>query len=400
MQLRCLPVIIVLEIGTLAVAGAGPQNLKDIEVNQWITAARQHEPGILDEHVRRVSDWPRDKFGRVLGRILNSGSDGILLRSATLLADISIHIPVDQRPQLSTPGYGIIAQDGQRRGIATLDSHLAAGRRLLDGIGSDPSARDAAAKRAHAVAWYRAVSAVLAARSNLADLQPHVDRSLARFPDSAGVLFDAGCFAEAYASPALQAPLSGQQEKSSQMKPEELLRSVRRKPAALLAEAERHFRAAVERDPAFTEARVRLGRVMTLRGRPAEAVRELRRATGLTADDKVKYFAYLFLGDALQLSSDDSGALSAFRTAAALFPSAQAPQLAIGRLAGEQGDSTTARAAIKRALEATDDPDERFDPWWIYYQGNGRHAEAMYAELAARMKQLMLQDDDIWRARR
>src|SRR5688500_1353146 len=102
MQLRCLPVIIVLEIGTLAVAGAGPQNLNDIEVNQWITAARQHEPGILDEHVRRVSDWPRDKFGRVLGRILNSGSDGILLRSATLLADISIHIPVDQRPQLST----------------------------------------------------------------------------------------------------------------------------------------------------------------------------------------------------------------------------------------------------------------------------------------------------------
>jgi tetratricopeptide (TPR) repeat protein len=400
MQIRCLPVIIVMVIGTLAVAASGPQNPKDIEVHQWITAARQHEPGVLDEHVRRASGWPRDKVARVLGRILNNGSDRILLRSATLLADISIAIPVDQRPQLSTPGYAVIAEDGQHRGIGTLDSHLAEGRRLLDGIGSDPSARDAAAMRGHAVAWYRAVSAVLAGRSNLADLQPHVERSLARFPDSAGVLFDAGCFAESYASAAFQAPFSSQQEKPSRMKLEELLRSVRRKPAALLAEAERHFHTAVERDPSFTEARVRLGRVMTLRGRPAEAILELRRATGLAADDEVKYFAYLFLGDALQLSSDETGALSAFRAAAALFPSAQAPQLAIGRLAGEHGDSTTARRAIERALEATDDPDGRFDPWWVYYQANGRNADAMYAEFAARMKQLVLQDEDVWRRER
>src|SRR5687768_9180114 len=116
MQLRCLPVIVVLEIGALAVPAAGPQHPKDIDVNQWITAARQHEPGIVEEHVRWVGGWPRDKVARVLGRILDNGSDRILLRSATLLADISIHIPVDQRPQLSTPGYMIIAQDGQQRG--------------------------------------------------------------------------------------------------------------------------------------------------------------------------------------------------------------------------------------------------------------------------------------------
>jgi tetratricopeptide (TPR) repeat protein len=166
----------------------------------------------------------------------------------------------------------------------------------------------------------------------------------------------------------------------------------------LLARAEEHFVAAVERDPAFAEARVRLGRVMTLRGRPAEGAVELRRAIGLTSDEEVKYYGYLFLGNALELSADASGAMAAFQAAARLFPAAQSPQLAISRLASEQGDMGMAGAAIERVLAAA--AESRFDPWWLYHRASGRHADTIYTAFARQMEQVSIGAADLWRTQR
>lgn len=398
MLLRWLSAAIMLAIGTLS-AGA-PQHALDVDVELWTAAVQGHEPGALDEPVRAIAAWPWRRLIPVLEQLQKRGSDPYLLRSAMLLADLSTHIPVEQRPQLSSGGHAIIAEDGETRGTGRLDSHLDAGRRLLEGVGSDPEAPDGTAQRAHVVAWYRAVSAVLASRNNLADLQPHVERALVRFPDSAGVQFDAGCFAETFASPAVQASLARPEDKPSRLKPNDLRRDFSRRPPALLARAEKHFLAAVDRDPAFAEARVRLARVMTQRGRPAEAAPELRRAIGLTSDKEVKYYAHLFLGNALELSGDLSGAMEAFQAAAMLFPAAQSPQLAISRLASQQGDTKTAGAAVEHVLAAAGQADARFDPWWLYYRGSGRNAEAAYGEFASRMKQIPLGTADMWSVRK
>jgi tetratricopeptide (TPR) repeat protein len=249
------------------------------------------------------------------------------------------------------------------------------------------------------VGWYRTVSAVLAGRLNLADLQPHVRASLARFPEDAGIQFDAGCFAETYASPILQTPRSARRISPRQLTPERMMKALRDSPATLLGDAERHFRAARELDPGFAEARVRLGHVLTLRRRPAEAARELRSALALDADDEVKYFGYLFLGEALELSKDPAGAMSAFRAAAALFPSALSPQLSISSLAADQGDTATARRATDRVLALAQEADAHVDPWWRYSRGPGRNADAIYSAFTARMKQLSLEAGVLWKQR-
>jgi tetratricopeptide (TPR) repeat protein len=178
-----------------------------------------------------------------------------------------------------------------------------------------------------------------------------------------------------------------------------MMKALRDSPATLLGDAERHFRAARELDPGFAEARVRLGHVLTLRRRPAEAARELRSALALDADDEVKYFGYLFLGEALELSKDPAGAMSAFRAAAALFPSALSPQLSISSLAADQGDTATARRATDRVLALAQEADAHVDPWWRYSRGPGRNADAIYSAFTARMKQLSLEAGVLWKQR-
>ena len=74
-----------------------------------------------------------------------------------------------------------------------------------------------------------------------------------------------------------------------------------------LGQAEQRFRRALEREPAFTEARIRLGRVLHLRGRHEEAARELQRAAAALSVEPLdggrrrparRYYAEMFLGAA------------------------------------------------------------------------------------------------------
>jgi hypothetical protein len=90
--------------------------------------------------------------------------------------------------------------------------------------------------------------------------------------------------------------------------------------------------------------------------------------------------------------------MTAYRAAERLFPGAQSPQLAIGRLAGELGDRATAAAAIERVLAADSDSDRHFDPWWMYHRASGRDAEPIYEKLAARIRAVRLELGQTWKA--
>jgi tetratricopeptide (TPR) repeat protein len=387
---------VALACGVLVVVNGSPQSAQP-DLVFWTTALERHVPGALDNDVRTIAAWPWRRLNQTLQQIRENGTDANLLLSAMLLFDISAHVPVDERPRLPSTGSAIIAQDGDRRGIGPLDSHLEAARRVLEAVNADR--KEAALNRDRIVGWYRAVSAVLAGRLNLADLQPHMRAALERFPEDPGIQFDAGCFTETYASPVVQTPHPARRPNPRQLTAKRMMEELREGPASLLAEAERRFRKAKELDPGFAEARVRLGRVMTLRRRPADAVRELRSALALDSDDEVRYFGHLFLGEALELSKDPAGAMSAFRAAAALFPSAPSPQLAISSLAADQGDTATARQATQRVLALPQKTDADVDPWWLYLRGQGRNADAVYSSFAGRMKQLSLEAAGLWKQR-
>jgi tetratricopeptide (TPR) repeat protein len=246
------------------------------------------------------------------------------------------------------------------------------------------------------------VRSVAAWRWNLADLDPHVRKSVALFPDDAGILFDAGCYAETYASPVMQATLSRAtvDERPSRARAMDLLRRYAGSPARLLADAERYFREAVRHDSGFTEARVRLGRVLTVRNRANDAIRELEQAVRMPGDATLRYYAWLFYGEALERAGRGAEAMRAYRSAERLFPGAQSPQLAISHLAGEREDRSTAAAAVERVLSADINAERHFDPWWMYHRASGRDVKEIYESLTARIKGVALEPGNTWKERR
>ena len=371
---------------TAAPASVAQPTRLEMEVNAFVQDVRQHTPGSLDDPARRIAALPWPTLQRVLEQVVAAGDEEVLLRSATLLTDIARHLPLAQRPLSGREGQSIIAEDGDRRGRGFLDPHLAWGRRLVDRLVLDPRAPRYQEMRSHALAWYRAVSSWLASELNLADLQPHIERSLVLFPDVAAVAFDAGCYFETYASPAVQASVLAEEPSSpSHRRPTDLMRAYATSSRNLLDTAERHFEQAVTRDPALTEAHVRLGRVRTVRGQVQDAVGVLRRASAMPADATVRYFAYLFLGDALERGGSTSGAESAYRSASSLAPSAQSPQLAISRLSAAAGNEEAARSSLERVFAARASADGGFDPWWLYHRCSGRDVDAVMGAFAMRI---------------
>jgi len=368
--------------------GAGQPAPLDQAVTGWVQDVQRHEPGAFDAAAQRVVNLSWTELRPILNRIAAQGDEALLLRSAALLTDVAVHVPLEQRPRPADDSKAIIAQDGERRGIGWLDPHLSWSRRFIDRLVRDTRSPRAREMRSHSIAWYRAVSAWLAWRLNLADLGPHVQRSLELFPDDAGIQFDAACYFETFASPQIQASMAADQPaRPSRRRPRELMEEYATSRPNLLALAEKHFLEALELDPSFAEARVRLGRVLALRDRPRDAVVELRKASEGGSDPRVSYFNALFLGRALEQTGDAVNAAKAFESAAALFPTSQSPQRPLSPLAAESGNERAAWTLVDRLLAAGTDDE---DPWWIYHRASGRDAAGFLQSFSERVRGVAL----------
>jgi tetratricopeptide (TPR) repeat protein len=382
-------------VGTVGLIAAPPQRAS-ADVEEWLRLLWEHRAGVLDDAARQISGWQWAQLQPVLQELHRRAHPTVVLRSAALLSDIAFAIPSEQRRLGNLSGGTILADDGRVQGAGSMDGHLAAARRLLDALPRSGSL-DAAQVERHVAAWYRTVSAVLASTHNLADLEPHVTRALERFPDDAGILFDAGCFYETFAGPFTQSALAEETARETVRAP--LGSVVQPRPAArMLVEAERHFRRAVAADPSFVEAAVRFGRVLMLRGRTQEAVNVLRRVTGREADDDVQYYGWMFYAAAVDQAGLPHEALRAFGAAAALYPTAQSPQLAISQVAADASDRALARAALERVFASAVNT-RRDDPWWRYLRASGRDAEAARRAFVDRVRALPLPTPDAWRVR-
>ncbi len=134
------------------------------------------------------------------------------------------------------------------------------------------------------------------------------------------------------------------------------------------------LRRALQRDGQQVEARIRLGRVLGLRGKHVEAARELERTVSGAGEDRLlAYYARLLHGRELEATGNRVGARLAYEQAARLYPTAHAPRLALSQLLRATGDAVAAVNMLGRLVEPSNDAPD--DPWWRYHITAGRSLE-------------------------
>jgi tetratricopeptide (TPR) repeat protein len=382
---------------------AGIERLRD-----WLAAIERHEPGKVDEPALAISLWSRfeldaamadlrallDRASGMVSRNQRSGDAAttttgsgpltladvkdllgltddelrrrdptrIVKRAAVLHADLAVFVSVGLLVDHSRGYSTFLVDDGRRVGSDTRCYHWDFGRTLLDSVKPDPG-RDAIVQL-----WYWASSAFMTHRGDLAGLEPHTEHARRLLPTSAVPQFFTGVLHETFASPRIQAAIRGTTTEIGSDESES-------------RKAERYFRKTIALDPAFVEARLRLGRTLAAAGRHADAAAELQAVASATDDPVLQYHANLSLGREEQALGHRDAARSAFERAAALYPRAQSPYLALSQLSRRYGDKAGARRALQPVLDLPARESEREDPWWDYHISAGRHADVLLTQL-------------------
>jgi tetratricopeptide (TPR) repeat protein len=379
---------------------------------EWSAAVERHEIGRFDPPAEQIAGWSMDRLERNGAGVL-SGLDAAL-KKATPGSDETrmLRRLVDRGVLLHTD----IALFRQGRGVAGRPNLLLAADGRRQGFGNSIHYEFAAALlklnadrrgRESARAWYRAVSAhllhanclgeeavVLALwrESALGESAPHPSK----FPDDEAFLFDYGCFHEGLITPAarvalgevIQVPtLVGGENSGTERSGSDWTRRTQTFQtrvdgyAVHLEQAFRAYQRAVEINPRAAEARVRLGHVECARGNCGSGMRNMRAGAELAAADPVvAYYAAMFLGQAQEARGRYEDARGEYQRAAALFPLAQSPLLALAALADGTGDRPAAARSASLMWSLPADLEHRYDPWWDY-DGGPRDGESLLRQV-------------------
>jgi hypothetical protein len=308
----------------------------------------------------------------------------LLKRGAMLHADIEMLVGRSDAPaSAASPGpAGATLQmdDVQQLGLTNTVSHWNMGRRLLDRVRPlesktvfttrpDPGA-DETVRR-----WYLAACAHML-RTRFIEVD-HFSRALELFPTDPDLLFLVASVHEYFAGVRTQSVMR------SMKGPRDVKFDIQEEGAELRL-AEQLYKRALDRNPRLIEARIRLGRVLGLRGRHEEAVAQLRQ--GQTIEEPIlRFYVYLFLGAEFEALGNGVEARQLYERAKAVAPTAQSPLLALSRLAEQAGDRAAARELVARVLELPPLEPERADPWWVYEIVQAREVDGMVADLRQRV---------------
>jgi tetratricopeptide (TPR) repeat protein len=301
----------------------------------------------------------------------------LLKRGALLHTDVALRAPaaggaitspLDSALQRTT----LYLDDGRQQGLDQSVGHLEMAQRLLDLVRPNPEHDDQPYPERDAMVrqWYRATTAILIERGNL-DLS-HFNRALRLFPEDPEILFMVGALREMLAAPRIQDGLRTAQLPSGLSYAVDSDRDELRRAEAL-------FRRSLTADPTVVETHLRLGRVLGLLGRPADAAKELKIAASGAREPLLRYYSELFLGRELDALGERGQARASYERAAALYPLAQSPHIGLSELAMRAGESTVARAAIQRVWQLRE-PD---DPLWVYHYIAGRHGKGWLTAINA-----------------
>jgi len=415
-------------------------------LERWLDATAAHRPGALDDGVRLIGSWNQEELWtvwadvlaivsllrepdvsifyvseparpgqvtrqispvatnrsrqvlyavgelrrlRAIAKQLSAGAspgpeNGILKRGAMLHADVEML--VGRRAGQGSPdrrgpaGATLFFDDGQQLGLTNTVSHWNMGRRLLESVrpaesktpfktrpdpGADPTVRQ----------WYLAGCAFML-RTRFIEID-QFSRALELFPNDPDVLFIVASVHEYFAGVRTQSVMR------SMKGPRDVNFDIREEGAELRL-AEQLYKRALDRNSRFIEARIRLGRVLGLRGRHEEAVAQLRQ--GQKADEPLlQFYTHLFLGGEFEALGNGAEARQSYERAAALVPTAQSPLLGLSRVADQAGDKAAAREAVTRLLQIPFHDEERADPWWSYEIVQARGVDGLLNDLRQRI---------------
>jgi len=365
------------------------------KIDAWRTAIEQHTPGEADEAAIAVGSWDEEdlrrimlvieeltaekwgssRYSHIVKETLNGLSkktaisllrfdesrDPILKRGVLLHTDIAL-LQLEKGKEENNKS---IVQFGDGRGtVQSKGWHMEYACQLLSLFSSDPLHREL--KRQ----WYISTTAHLLAMHNFAHVEDNLQYALESYPSDATLLFYAGTLHENFALPKIQNALAppGSKLKLDSKKSE-------------LKQARSFFQKAIEVDPAFSEARLHLGRVLGLLGDHDRAVDVLRQASSFLTESRLRYYCSLFLGKELTILNRHEEACKQYEHAAMLYPTAQSALLSLSRLAHVKGNNKEALLGVAKVIALPEENNISEDPWWFYDVFHARDASELIYEL-------------------
>jgi tetratricopeptide (TPR) repeat protein len=275
-------------------------------------------------------------------------------------------------------GYFLLQKDDANRAVA----HLSIARSIVDWqpwarvirIRADIEARHASLRRD----IYIGIVWTLQTNRLLEPLQQHLARTREYFADDAMVLLALGSLEEVRGT---GVEVNATNPPNRQMViPRVAWRRLSQK--ARWEKAIEYYRAALKADPSLVEARVRLGRVLRLRGELKEARKELEAAevsARASAPDPMPafgppmvmpYLKEMFLAEVIEEEGGAAAALTRYQDIVRRWPSCQSGLLALSRAYEARGDREAALNAL-HALFREQSNRLCVDPWWTYNLGQG-----------------------------
>lgn len=238
---------------------------------------------------------------------------------------------------------------------ASLDAHLKPARRAVNGL------RTRAEARAFVLSWRIVVNSWLVYAFRFSDARRLL--SAQNWEPSAETLLAYGSIFESEVARPVRIVDS----------------SVTRTSGPRWEHAEEKYKEALRLDPTLVEARLRLGRVLFLRGFPDEALPHLERARREAPPGFLAYLAALFLGAVHEQKQSFDAAAECYQAAIAEYPEAQAAYVALGHVLQRSGRPDAEWAAVRRMFgdQAAPRNPER-DPWWVYF-------DAQFWQITARI---------------
>jgi len=227
--------------------------------------------------------------------------------------------------------------------------------------------------------WHVGVAAHLLLGLDFLSAEPIIRRAVEAWPDDPDVLVVRGASHEFVASIPLPAPPDPFQPDNSRAR--RALQRERADRRRRLERAAKAYRSALVSDEQHAEAHLRLGRVLQIEGKDAEARRELSWVTDHARTPDLTYLAALFLGRMDEDAGDLRAAEARYRLATKALPGIQSAAVALSHLLARRGDARSARSVAHAGLDAQRELPVDSDPWWFYPHGNPTFVEAQIAKL-------------------